>query len=700
MRAPLALLAVALIGGAVAGSVATRWYDERAAAPDKARRDLVAGNTMPEAVADRHRSENFRSLDSVPAIFALPTAFARSEALYALAGRSDAAALQQHIFAADRIADDIERDRALDILFFRLAELDPPSALALARTDYFEGTPSLETTVWSAWARKDFDLALFAAKTQSTSAGQNTAAQALYAAFGFMGNETTDRIERELGIAPDRSQRARYLYRLADRSPREAIEYIEALPGGTEKTWNVNWLAYYLSLDDPQKARGYASLFSDGGSRSQFTNIVEAEQARLDPVATIENLLASGRDPWQSNTFHVALEAIGAEDISILESYFNAADSLMEKQRYAGMVIQALAGSDPAAALAWAERHDLSWGGARRGSLVTQALEVIAQADAEFAFEEEMKIPNPQDRAQVLEVIASYAAMTDPAGAAELLDRIPDGDLHGQATSQVLNHWLRVDPDAAIEWLVARDDDDVEQLLAQSMWSVVNTDIDAAMKLLSRVPEADQHQWRQQIAERLVYYESPAEAMAFVNRFAGEPGYEQMQAAVVAGVAGNDLLLAQQMADQLGSRKARDAAYVGIVQHTAMQDPRAALALLGAIGDETERARATMNVAIHWNEQEPEAAIGWVKSLEDGAARNMVISQMSYIWGRTDPDLALDLIAGMPPGRDRYRAQVGVITGVAQVSPGRAEALIDEFELEEPFRSEALETVNAYRRIP
>ena len=73
---------------------------------------------------------NFASIEEV---VALPTEFARSSALYAIAGRSDSADVQNLIFEANRIADDEERVRLLGILFFRLAETDPRSALALAR---------------------------------------------------------------------------------------------------------------------------------------------------------------------------------------------------------------------------------------------------------------------------------------------------------------------------------------------------------------------------------------------------------------------------------------------------------------------------------------------------------------------------------------------------------------------------------------
>ena len=193
-----------------------------AAAPEIVR-DIVVAPKMSETQAEVLREERYESLLTVEQIYELPSEFARAEAMYSLAGRSDSGRLQNLIFEANRIADAEDRTAALNILFFRLTELDPESALALARTESFRGNKTHEQRVWVAWARRDLDAALFAAKTQTSSTYSNLAARSLYTAFGYMGNETTDRIEEELGIAPDRKIRGRFIYQMADRSPAEAI---------------------------------------------------------------------------------------------------------------------------------------------------------------------------------------------------------------------------------------------------------------------------------------------------------------------------------------------------------------------------------------------------------------------------------------------------------------------------------------------
>lgn len=294
----MAKIIVAMIGGVVLGTLvtlaATQFESSSNTTPEDFVRDINVVPKMAQAVADKHRKEQYIHLTSVEAIIALPTAFARSEALYAIAGRSDAAEVQNLIFEGNRIADEVERIELHKILFFRLTELDPDSALALARVDDFKGIKPIEQVVWHTWARNDLDGALIAAKNQVSLVHQNSAAQSLYAAFGYMGNETTDRIEAVLGIGPSRASRGLFLYQLADRSPAVAIAFINGLERGIEQQEYVSWLAFYVSLSDAKAALAYAKLFAVALDATNYTTIINRLVASDNPRVTIERSLASG----------------------------------------------------------------------------------------------------------------------------------------------------------------------------------------------------------------------------------------------------------------------------------------------------------------------------------------------------------------------------------------------------------------------
>lgn len=273
---------------------------------------------------------------------ALPTEFAQMEALFVLAGRSDAAVVQTLIFAANRIADDFMREQALVILFHRLAELDAASALALARTEYFSDLRSIEDTIWRARARQNLDDALLAAKSQATDRDRERAAQSLFAAFGYMGNDVTDRIEAELDIAPERSTRARYLYRLADQSPEDAIRYVEKLDE-RQRIEAASWLAHHLAQSDPALAASVASRFDDDRLELTFRSVVQNNAARRQPRAVLDDILASGRIGDRMSEFSSAIRALASEDVDAALAYYQQLETAEMRRQAAAVIVERLA---------------------------------------------------------------------------------------------------------------------------------------------------------------------------------------------------------------------------------------------------------------------------------------------------------------------------------------------------------------------
>jgi hypothetical protein len=232
-----AIGAGAVLGAAVTYTVIDR--DRPDAAPAVVR-DIVQVPKMTPAAAEKHREDRYENLNSIEQILALPTDFGETEALYVLAGRSDSGSVQNLIYEAKRIANPLDREGAVSILLSRLTELDPESALAMARSSTFGYDRNIEVDVWRGWGRFDIDDALQAANSQSTVGQRNIAAQSLYSAFGYMGNEITDKIERELGIRPDKTSRGRFIYNMADRSPEDTIRFIEQMDSSRDRQESVS----------------------------------------------------------------------------------------------------------------------------------------------------------------------------------------------------------------------------------------------------------------------------------------------------------------------------------------------------------------------------------------------------------------------------------------------------------------------------
>lgn len=691
MGRPLATLVGGILLGALAVFFAMRSGQPGSPAPDEIVRDISSAAPMAQAAADKHRDEQYVSLRSIRELVALPTEFARSAALFSLADRSDSAAVQDLIFQANRLADDVERAYLLNVLFFRLAELDPQSALVLARSDNFGGIKSIERTVWRAWARKDLDDALFAAKTQVSLVHQNSAAQSLFAAFGYMGNATTSRIQDELGIGPDRSSRGRYLYGLADKSTEEAIAFINSLDRGNEQQEYVSWLAYYVSLRDPHAALAHVPSFDIASDGKRFESIINSHIARENPQATIDRLLASGIDGRYSNELYSAIRALGSSDIDALMDYYDQAQSGEGRQMFGSQIAAELAKSDPDRALAWADANDTG----RMPRLKMSVISKIAETDPQRALAEALKVPGAQVRAYLVPNVVNHIARSDPGAAAVLLDQLQDKQQRLEAGRQLASTWARSDPEAATDWILSHDKETASSMLQTAAFQLLQRDVDTAIKLLPKMEPSDQVGLRQQIAERLATSRSPADAQAFVRQFEGQPGHDQLQASVVAGVARNDVFMAKQLADQLSSGYARDRAYMEVINQQAQTDPVQALAWLNSVDSEQVRGAAAGQLVTQWYASDPTAATGWVSNLPGGTLKDDTILHMSSRWERPTAEQE-DLIASIKDREKRGQAKVRQIYRLLRTDPARARELLNDEDIPSSMRQEAEVLISQY----
>lgn len=691
MNRTLPILGVGVLLGIIATLAFLRFDQPGSAPPDEVVRDIVDIPQMTEAVAEKHRDEQYATLVSIEDILALPTVFARTEALHVLAGRSDSGGVQNLIFEANRIADDIKREALLNILFLRLAESDPQSALALARMEQFEGSRSLEKTVWRTWARNDLDGALFAAKTQTTLANERFAARSLFEAFGYLGNDTTDRIAAELDVKPDRRTRGLYLYRLADKSPAEAIAYINSLEPGRERQEHISWLGYYLSLWDPGDALQYTHLFENAAEGNHFSTILKGHIAVADPLSAVEQMLAGGGDDQNWGQYHNAVRDLAASNLEATMRYFEQARSDQHRQILGSAITAELAKKDPEEALVWARANDRG----RMPTLELQALAHIAQKDPQLALNEALSSSNDQMRSMLVSNLVQQIAMNDPADAIPYLEQIDNPQQRLAMKSDLASTWIQRDADAAVEWILSQDKKTSSQLMVQATHRLTRRDVDKAIALLPLLNDKDQLDARRNIARQLGESRSVEEAQAFVSKFQGEPDYERLQVSVVGGMARNDTLMAKQLADQIQDSASRDAAYVQVIGQHARRDPAEALRWLDGVADATMRSQAVGQIASQWYATDPAAATRWVSNLPRGTDRDNTIVNLATKWSEPTAEQT-NLIASIEDRQRRGQAKLNQVYGVARTDPAKARAMLDDEDITDSQREQARKRLVQY----
>jgi hypothetical protein len=286
--------------------------------------------------------------------------------------------------------------------------------------------------------------------------------------------------------------------------------------------------------------------------------------------------------------------------------------------------------------------------------------------------------------------IIQVAARHNPQQAIEYVSLIENPNMRDDAAQQAIHAWLRTDADAAVDWLLVQNQETVEEYLRSLPGYVLRSSVDAAIRLLPLVEGTNQQTWRYQIAQALTTERTANEAMSFIRQFEGEPGYGNLQEAVITGIAKHDILTARLMADQLPDGDAKDSAYAQLVQTRAASHPQEAIAWLDLINDDAHRGRAASNIVGHWYGNDAEGAQRWVQNLPPGSVRDDAINGLVNQWHDYGIEQE-ELIASITDDGKRNQARLRQIYKLMRRDPGRAYELMEQADLPE-YDRQRLET--------
>lgn len=643
-------------------------------------RDIVDVPKMHAVDAEAHREDRYARIRTIEDTLALPGDFTQTEALYVLAGRADSAAVQELIHQANRIADPTDRNAALSILFLRLAELDPLSALTLARLPGFSKNRGLEATTWRTWSKLDLDAALQAAKNLRNPRDRNEAAQSMLAAYGYLGNAGTERIEKELGVRPNSESMARYLYNIADRSPAEAVSWIESRPPA-EQQQLVRSLAGYLARRDSAQMLGYAHLFDNVRHRKVFEDTVSLRLAQEQPERFLENLPAGSVYGPRNGPYQVAMHALAAQDIERAIEFYEGLTSPQHRMAMGSVIAAELVKKDPDLALRWALEHDTPG-----SSVLVGVLSQLAAVEPARALRMIDQIDDKRVKSQLLSNVVLNAAQADTQAVRDYVDTIADPRDRRMAEQALVNAWLQFDPEAAVDYVLTADISQGKALVMHAGSNLAMHDLDAAIRTLARVDDQVAAQWRPAIAQQILQQRGIEAARRFLEQQRGQPGFAEMQAAVINGLVDQDIHAARQMVDSMPAGPARDQSFATVISRHAHRDPREAASWVASIEDESLRAMASQQVASAWHRADPQGAVNWVLNQPAGAVRDDAILGLSANLANQGEALTAALVEQIDDPQKRKQAYMLEVWNVARTDQERARAILRKLDLTDEER--------------
>ena len=277
---------------------------------------------------------------------------------------------------------------------------------------------------------------------------------------------------------------------------------------------------------------------------------------------------------------------------------------------------------------------------------------------------------------EIASVSATWAA-EDPAGAlAAILEWDGDEELKGLWLSRVMGAWSDTDARAAVDWLLARDVEEVASLVGPAFAALAKTDLAEAESLVEALPEGS----------------AGLEAELAVFAVMLEEGELDL---ALAAFDEMDLPNRRRYALGLGRRLAREdpewavawtmeldepmRSNLGFVLASVQQsDPALAQQLAEDIDDPSLRIQ-TAGILVQGIE--PSDALRWIPTLGSDAETGPLVARVFAIWSSRDFAAAKDAVMEYPSGMVRDRALQSMIASRLRVfDTDAAERLLDAID--------------------
>jgi len=587
----------------------------------------------------------------------MPSLFARRLVLAQLTADADAEKLEQYFAEAGRIGSVSRRIEALEIVLLRSIELDPQLALSMLSSLEPPYDRQLSFRVWRAWGESDFEAALTVAAAQSLSE-RYAAAEGLYAAAGDLDSPEAREVEAKLRVAPSREMRRRYVTGLVDQSLEEALAYVSLMTSPLERREAIAWIAEYLSPGQLAAALTLPDGLLSAGDQQQFNTAVRLRSVEQDPAGLLEQLLVMGGERPAPAEVRRALQLLVVEDIDLARSF-------LERSRQGGnyimlqaIFIEEFSHADPLAAIAWAKDNEDP--GARGMGLLGRVLNMVAKSQPSLAFEEALMAPARPGGFDGLHSVLRTVAREDVALAKNMIEQISDPRRRAQMEQVLVQQWAQSNPEAALDWILAQNDESSAALLGNARDMMIRHDIQSAIANLHRLDPKSQQQWRRQIARALVERGSLQEALAFAQRFEAEPDYEALQVTIASRAAKSDPDLARSIAAQLESPAARDRILAETVVYESGMTGIEVEQQLAGISDPGLRYTKASEVYRSWAADDPTGLSSWVKQQASGPARDAALVAMLSTAETYDPqhDALIDSITDPKRRNEAKRARI------------------------------------------
>ncbi len=416
-------------------------------------------------------------------------------------------------------------------------------------------------------------------------------------------------------------------------------------PGHGDLTFLILNVVLALSKDDPRAGldlwNRQKRYIADWVKREE-PNYFYVQWANSDPNAAAT--AAWEARGTESGTLKGVVKTWAKKDGAAAEAWISQLPSGATRKVLEREVGQALADSDPAAAMAWAAKCQDSY---ISQFIFKAALPKYAASDLSGALQaiDGMAAGKIRDSA-ISEAASALSRGGDSKGALQFFARLPSGPERNVAAGAIFYHMGTSAPRAALDWLVANGslagnglDGTIQAWLAQSP--------DEALSWAKALPSAENRDAALSSIAQIYIAKDTAQAEALFTQLTPD-GQGRLAEPMIRQLVARDLDQARQWAETLHPGEAQAIAFSYVADGWYKQDPAAAAQWLKTLPNGQGRDSAISAYSDALEPKDPAGAMAYALSISDELNRNSEIDSLVQRWMYRDPEAARGWITKSP----------------------------------------------------
>ena len=383
----------------------------------------------------------------------------------------------------------------------------------------------------------------------------------------------------------DRDSLRWQLYRAwAALNPTAAWKAALADPLDKDKGFLLSAVAGEVAKTNPASAIDLALSLGMGGRRSMVMNAVFQEWSKVDVAAAVAYSKAHPDLPVDYYSFSRGVSLLAEKNPMDAANLVISFKDEMARNGLLTSLMGTWVGSDPAAALSWAQA-----------------------------------LSNPKLRQDAIASAVGAWAKNDPAAALAHVQSIPDDDTRINSFKKAWSDWFRANPTDATTYLASTGDEKLLQSVGYS-FSYLSESFSSKERaeLLAQIPEGKaKEDMMRSVTDSQIRKGQYNQALEMLNAMPDSTGRDRNVQQLGQEWAKADLAAATAWLKLQPDSSDRDLAVAGYTSALARTDPAGALDWVKSIPDAKVRDGAMKNVAVGWLRTNAAEAEAWMSSVPE-----------------------------------------------------------------------------------